>query len=230
MNTSNVTQNSVTLNWTAPGDDGTAGAATQYDIRYFYTPLNESNWGLATQALNEPVPSTGGAAQSYTVAGLATNATYYFAIRAIDEAGNASTLSNVVSGTTVATNYPTQTTTTTAGMAELQAMIQQLLAQVAQLQAQLSSAQGNTAVQFRFQNPLYLGLKNDDVRQLQMFLTSQGTAIYPETKITGYYGLLTRKAVIKFQLKYNIISSEYGPGAGLVGIKTRAKINEMIGK
>ena len=32
--TSSPTTNSITLNWTAPGDDGSTGTATTYDIRY----------------------------------------------------------------------------------------------------------------------------------------------------------------------------------------------------
>jgi hypothetical protein len=136
---------------------------------------------------------------------------------------------------TTPTPIPIPTTTPTStpisistNIAQLQALIQQLLAQVAQLQAQLALQQQTS--QFRFLNPLYFGLSNNDVRQLQLFLVSQGTAIYPEAKVTGYFGLLTRKAVIRFQLKYNIITSEYSPGAGLVGIKTRAKINEILGR
>jgi peptidoglycan hydrolase-like protein with peptidoglycan-binding domain len=131
--------------------------------------------------------------------------------------------------TTTPTSTPNPASTSTINIADLQALIQQLLAQVAQLQAQLALKQGIPTT-FRFNNPIYLGLRNEEVRQLQIFLTGQGTSIYPEAKITGYYGYYTRLAVIRFQLKYNIISSQYSPGAGLVGIKTRAKINEILGR
>lgn len=39
---------SVTLKWTAPGDDGNTGTATTYDIRYSKNPITEANWGDAT--------------------------------------------------------------------------------------------------------------------------------------------------------------------------------------
>ncbi|TFG91264.1 MAG: hypothetical protein E4H16_00035 [Candidatus Atribacteria bacterium] len=236
----NPTQNSISLAWTAPGDDGTSGTANQYDVRHSTVSINSSNWTSSAQAIGEPTPQVSGTSQTYTVTGLTANTTYYFAIKSIDDSNNVSPLSNIVSGTTAVASAPATTTpaiptnpvttpTTTASIAQLQALIQQLLAQVAQLQAQLAVVQG-IPVQFRFQNPLYIGLRNDDTRQLQTFLASQGTAIYPEAKITGYFGILTRKAVIRFQLKYGIVASEYSAGAGLVGPKTRTKINEMLGK
>ena len=40
----------ITLTWTAPGDDGTTGTATTYDIRYSTSAINEGNWAAATQA------------------------------------------------------------------------------------------------------------------------------------------------------------------------------------
>jgi peptidoglycan hydrolase-like protein with peptidoglycan-binding domain len=137
-------------------------------------------------------------------------------------------LSNIASAVTAGL-APTSTATTTATIAELEALIKQLMAQVAQLQAQLAIKQG-IPLQFRFQYPLYLGSRNEDVRYLQIFLTSQGATIYPEAKITGYFWTMTKNAVIRFQLKYNIITSQYSRDAGYVGIKTRAKINEILGK
>lgn len=77
---------------------------------------------------------------------------------------------------------------------------------------------------------LKMGMENSEVRQLQTLL-AQDPEIYPEAKITGYYGQLTRKAVQKFQAKYGIVSSgnESTTGYGLVGPKTLAKIKEVFG-
>jgi len=83
---------------------------------------------------------------------------------------------------------------------------------------------------YKFTQSLYLGKRNTDVTYLQTFLKDQGTDIYPKGLVTGYFGLLTKAAVIKFQIKYKIIVSSYSPGAGLIGIKTRAKINEILGR
>jgi len=83
---------------------------------------------------------------------------------------------------------------------------------------------------YKFTQPLYLGKKNTDVTYLQIFLKNQGTDIYLQGLVTGYFGPLTKGAVIKFQVKYGIISTTSSPAAGLVGPKTRAKINGILGK
>lgn len=79
---------------------------------------------------------------------------------------------------------------------------------------------------------LSLGTKSDAVRSLQVVLNKD-----PETQIaasgdgapgseTNYYGVLTQKAVERFQIKYNI-AKQGDPGFGYVGPKTRAKISEI---
>jgi hypothetical protein len=86
---------SITLNWTAPGDDGDIGTAAVYDIRYSTNLINSSNWESAVQVQNEPAPSPAGNMESFRVYNLSQNTTYYFAMKAADEAGNWSGLSNV---------------------------------------------------------------------------------------------------------------------------------------
>lgn len=83
----------ATMQWTATGDDGNVGTATTYDLRYSSNPLNTSNWDSATQVTGEPVPSVAGTTEIFTVNGL-SKGYIYFAIKAIDEAGNTSVLSN----------------------------------------------------------------------------------------------------------------------------------------
>jgi hypothetical protein len=97
---SNPTPSTIDLSWTAPGDDGSTGTATSYDIRYFTATITEGNWASATQATGEPTPSVAGSGESMTVTGLAENTLYYFAIKTADEAPNTSALSNVASNTT----------------------------------------------------------------------------------------------------------------------------------
>lgn len=88
----------VRLSWIAPGDDGTGGGtATQYDIRYSSTPINDSNWTSATQVNNEPTPVSPGSTQLMFISGLSTGTRRYFAMRTADEAGNISAISNVPS-------------------------------------------------------------------------------------------------------------------------------------
>jgi len=101
-----ATPNSVTLNWTSPGDDGTVGTATQYDCRYSLSTITEANWGSATQVSGEPTPTIGGTPEEFEVTGLQPNTTYYFAIKTADEVPNWSTLSNVAVKTTLAEDTP----------------------------------------------------------------------------------------------------------------------------
>ena len=91
---------SVTLNWTASGDDGSVGTAAQYDVRYATANITGANFASATQATGEPAPKVAGSAETFTITNLAANTTYYFALKAADEATNWSPLSNVVSVTT----------------------------------------------------------------------------------------------------------------------------------
>ena len=79
-----------------------------------------------------------------------------------------------------------------------------------------------------FTTPLYKGMQSEDVRRLQKLLATK-PEIYPEGKITGYFGILTEKAVQKFQLQYRVVNSESDPGFGYVGPKTRAKLQEVFG-
>src|SRR3989339_1379498 len=96
-----VTYNSVVLTWNAVGDDGTTGTAVSYDIRYMVgTALTSGNWASAVQVNGEPNPKTAGSIETMTVNGLSGNAQYYIGIKAIDNGGLQSELSNVVSTTT----------------------------------------------------------------------------------------------------------------------------------
>ncbi len=68
---------------------------------------------------------------------------------------------------------------------------------------------------------LQVGMRGSDVSALQTFLASD-PAIYPQGLVTGYYGVLTRAAVVKFQLKNEI------PPVGRVGPLTLAAINAQM--
>ncbi|MFQ5454773.1 MAG: FG-GAP-like repeat-containing protein [Nitrospirota bacterium] len=91
---------SVELIWTASGDDGQTGTADSYDIRYSTSPIDSSNFDIAIQAANPPIPQIAGTTESFVVSGLSEGVTYYFALKAIDDRGNISPISNVVFDTT----------------------------------------------------------------------------------------------------------------------------------
>lgn len=89
----------VRLQWTAPGDDtllGTGiGTCTTYDIRYRTdAPVTDGNWTTATALTGEDAPSIFGASELWNTTTLPGSGTYYFAMKAIDDAPNTSNLSN----------------------------------------------------------------------------------------------------------------------------------------
>jgi len=96
-----TTGTSISLRWTAPGNDGATGTAASYDVRYSTNPITDANWSLATAATGEPVPAIAGTVQTFAITGLQGSVLYYAAMKATDASGNVSVLSNVVSGTTL---------------------------------------------------------------------------------------------------------------------------------
>ncbi len=100
------TDSSITLSWTAVGDDGNVGTATTYDIRYSTALISAANWDQATQIADEPTPLAAGTEQSYTVQGLNVSTTYYFAVKVSDEVPNWSGMSAVAIRATTADVAP----------------------------------------------------------------------------------------------------------------------------
>ena len=100
LSVTNTTGSAALLQWTAPADD--SGKAASYDLRYSTSPITQANWASAAQATGEPVPASPGQSETFTVSGLAPTTKYYFAVKSADGSGNVSTLSNVVTGTTLA--------------------------------------------------------------------------------------------------------------------------------
>ncbi len=87
----------VTLAWTAPGDDNAVGYADYYLVRYSTSPIDLGNWSSATPAGAPPAPAAPGVRQNMTLGGLTPGVIYYAGIIAVDDAGNPSTLSNIAS-------------------------------------------------------------------------------------------------------------------------------------
>src|SRR5690606_35800348 len=85
----------VELSFTAPGDDGGVGTAFAYDLRYARDPAaRAAGWERATVVPTE-APRRAGSRETVVVDSLPTLTTFYFALRASDEAGLWSGLSNV---------------------------------------------------------------------------------------------------------------------------------------
>lgn len=127
-----------------------------------------------------------------------------------------------------------QTATTTSTTA-LQALIQTLQKQIESLTAQLQTLQrAQTQLQtatttagvvdaLQLIGQLKEGSSGEKVRLLQAILAAD-TGIYPEGRITGYYGKLTAQAVKRFQKLHKLEQ------VGNVGKKTLEKIEKEIEK
>lgn len=97
---------SVLLEWTSTGDDASTGSNAGYDIRYltsstagtsFSCPtMNDAAFATAAKLSNLPAGGAAGAKVSFTGSGLPPLNCYAVAVRTVDEVGNISPLTNVV--------------------------------------------------------------------------------------------------------------------------------------
>ena len=86
-----TTDSTITLTWTAPGDDGDVGQAASYQVRYLVGSLLdlESEWEQGVAGAGEILrPAPVGQREEYTVQGLTPGVAYGLAVRARDEQGN----------------------------------------------------------------------------------------------------------------------------------------------
>jgi hypothetical protein len=102
------TYQSMALVWSAPGNDRTEGTAANYDIRYSTKMIINDEWDSATPINSNriPTPKPAGSIETIVILGLDSNTKYYFALKASDEEGNESSLSNCCNGLTEAEEFP----------------------------------------------------------------------------------------------------------------------------
>lgn len=106
---------------------------------------------------------------------------------------------------------------------DLQAQIAALLAQIAQLQSQLGGSNtggGSSSVSCTFTRSLTVGSNGADVKCLQDALIAGGYLAAGNN--TGYFGGLTKAAVVKWQTAAGV-----SPASGLFGPLSRAKFASM---
>ena len=99
LTVSSTTYNSLTLEWTATGDDDQTGTANTYDLRYSLSPINDQNFDSTTSIIISN-PQISGSIETAIVQDLDCDTTYYFAIKAIDEVNHVSTISNMADSST----------------------------------------------------------------------------------------------------------------------------------
>ena len=92
------TASSITLTWTAVGDDSLSGTADRYDIRYTADSL--ATWEDMAAVTAPPAPKPAGETESFVVTGLEPLTTYHFQMKVADEVPNWSGLSNRASAAT----------------------------------------------------------------------------------------------------------------------------------
>ncbi len=87
----------VRLAWTAPGDDGMTGTASAYVFKVALSSITAGTFDAATDLefwINAPLPQAAGAAETLVVFGLDPAFTWFFAVKAVDDAANLGGVSN----------------------------------------------------------------------------------------------------------------------------------------
>lgn len=92
----------------------------------------------------------------------------------------------------------------------LRTRVSVLEAEVKMLREQLARGAGSSTqnmmgrplLQMPFFKKLILGNKGDDVSELQKLLKEAG--VYPEGLVTGYFGPLTKQAILRFEAKHGL--------------------------
>ena len=230
-----------------------ATALSSSSISLSWTDNSDNETGFKIYRAETLITTTAANATSYTDANLSASTNYSYYVKATNSSGDSSA-SNTASATTSSAGgggaviLPTAPTekkvevvekvvekpVTQMTVEELKSEIVRITALIAQLQSQLAQllAIPEIPAGYKFEKTLRYGQKSDDVKYLQIFLKVQGPEIYPEGLTTGYFGTLTKAAVIKFQEKYaSEILTPLGleKGTGFVGEKTRTKINQLLG-
>lgn len=85
---------SITVHWSGSGDDGDLGSAVGYQIAVHSSPLDENNWGAAVEATADISFDPENQRWATTVTALTEGQKYYLGVKAVDEAGNYSSISN----------------------------------------------------------------------------------------------------------------------------------------
>ncbi|AKJ06738.1 Hypothetical protein AA314_08364 [Archangium gephyra] len=80
---------SITVSWAAVGDDGMLGTPASYELRYSTSNILTALDFEAATPVTVAAPSPSDTTRTATISGLTSNTTYYVALRATDNSGNA---------------------------------------------------------------------------------------------------------------------------------------------
>ncbi|MEO5618049.1 MAG: hypothetical protein ABIS67_09775, partial [Candidatus Eisenbacteria bacterium] len=87
---------SLTLAWTATGDDGRFGRPSFNRIRLAEVPLDSASFAAATIGVDARATVNAGSEERVTIANLPRGRKFWIGLRAVDAAGNASAISNSI--------------------------------------------------------------------------------------------------------------------------------------
>lgn len=218
INVSSITRDSATITWTT---DEISSSSLYYGISGYTTTTPEIN----------TLPRV--TSHTITLNNLICGTTYSFKAISKDEYNNVSADNN---------NSFTTSTCPAAAVPLWIVQEQSRLLQLANLPTQQQKVNQTLVNQdpvlenaplssgYIFTKNLKMGQTNSDVIELQKFLKDQGDEIYPEGIISGYFGILTKRAVIRFQEKYAeeiLYSFINKKGTGIVAENTTKKINSL---
>ncbi|MBI4193388.1 MAG: peptidoglycan-binding protein [Candidatus Colwellbacteria bacterium] len=210
-------ENFVTVHTLATGEALAPGTAYQYTIAAKDKFGNESVSTLGTFStpaapLAPAVPSGGSAGASGASAGASAPALTPTGGGGSNTGSGVGSVTTVVTGSTAVDAGATGAAPSPIGTAQ-------------------PSVSTQTGVQ-PFTKNLGLGSTGSEVTLLQQFL-AKNKELYPQGIVSGYFGPLTKAAVIRFQNKYaSTVLAPIGlsAGTGYVGTLTRAELNERYGK
>ncbi len=98
-------------------------------------------------------------------------------------------------------------------------LLQTLMKQVEDLQKQLATIRGEIREEIKL--GLKEGMEDDDVKAIQELLATDPT-LYPRGIVSGYYGPLTKEALMRFQERYGLTMT------GEVDEETRELLQELF--
>ncbi len=107
---------------------------------------------------------------------------------------------------------------TTSGSAMLE-QIKVLMAKLEELQKQLATLRGE--VRDVIKDGLREGVTDEDIKKIQEILATD-SVIYPEGKVTGFFGPLTKEAVKRFQTRHGLEVT------GVIDAETRDLLEEYL--
>ena len=254
--------NSITISWTASTDDvAVAGyevyRATSPDGTFSNISGDSTSQGYF-DATKLVARNCSGTCTWTDTSNLSNNTTYYYKVAAFDSSGNHSAASGasggvlyqtggisiITTGGGGATGYASKEEKEEVGEGkeevgegkEVEEEEVEEEMEIKEGEARKEVIEEETKIEVPeispiFERDLEYGESSEEVRRLQKLLASD-KEIYPEGRVTGYFGPLTLKAVQRFQCKYGIVceGSSQTTGFGRVGPKTREKLQEVFGK